>query len=871
MANQQKRRSTVNLDPRTIELIEKVVYDEARGEGRAGRDAVRAVIYNRMAANRPDFGGNTVQGVLNKRNQFQGVWQKARGNAARLPLPKDARNQYVEEHLEFLQTGVDPTNGATFFLNKQAAARPFNVNQKGIRIGRHEFFDNYNGNKVSVPEFEVNLRGFRDDPSKVSMEGTVPIPRPESRPTQEPPVQVADAGESSMIPYTGPTPGTPNDKNLLQRAFAAINPFSSPPSSSSRSEMVPPSSGPQGPLPTLVPYKGPLPQSVVGDPKQPTPLQFNAGGMVGGQGSISAPPQNRLLGRISEILRAAEQDSGPEFLPKQLDVMGTVRDVFLPSSRTVEKLSYGDPLFRMPTQSNIPITADKEYLAETVGMVPLAAPAAPIARSIVREAATTAPKGQISLPLGPVDDTMEALAPQKDAYETLGLTPEKIKAWQDANRINQRQPPVPEVKQAALDLRDGKITSQQYRDVVRANQPINPFTEVPPMPSLEDIASALKENQVKTGVVGVNKEFKDGEKVASRLDIPAYNTYDTWIVSLHDGTKAGGNAIGYAQTAVLKNVEFKSSPKAALNIATQKTDKSTIARIFGEWKNEDPIQAYERAKQLMNDPEWVQVGMNPYRHSYFYDKADMNPVVGADEIIQVGPLVLAKGVKKVSPDDPMFKIDPKDPASPVFSAAGVGALSGSEEDTLEFNTGGMVMKKCYDGCGMMGPDEFMMGYEEMSGNPIPMGSTAQEVADDIPALLSEGEFVLPADVVRYHGLKQIMEWRDEAKMGLMSMYMEGQIKIPGMDDEEEDSEEEESGGKGSKKSAVSAEEGEAEEGEEELPEEYTTPEGNVVGLASPEIEIEMMEVEEELEDADYYGDKELIVMFKKDPSLFKTR
>jgi hypothetical protein len=217
----------------------------------------------------------------------------------------------------------------------------------------------------------------------------------------------------------------------------------------------------------------------------------------------------------------------------------------------------------------------------------------------------------------------------------------------------------------------------------------------------------------------------------------------------------------------------------------------------------------------------------------------------------------------------MFKVDPKDPASPVFSAAGVGALSGSQEEQLEFNTGGMAMKKCYEGCGMMMPDDFITGYEEVSGNPIPMGSTAKEVADDIPALLSEGEFVLPADVVRYHGLKQIMQWRDEAKMGLMSMYMEGQIKIPGLEDE--DAEEEESDSEGSKKSTVSAKKDSAEEGDEELEEEYTTPEGNVVGLASPEIEIEMMEAEESEEDPDYYGDKELIVMFKKDPGLFKTR
>jgi hypothetical protein len=85
---------------------------------------------------------------------------------------------------------------------------------------------------------------------------------------------------------------------------------------------------------------------------------------------MKAPEQNQALARIAELLRLAEQDSGPEFLPQSLNVMGLFRDFVLPSSRTMEKLSYGDPLFRMPTQSNIPITADREYAAEVLGMAP---------------------------------------------------------------------------------------------------------------------------------------------------------------------------------------------------------------------------------------------------------------------------------------------------------------------------------------------------------------------------------------------------------------------------------------------------------------------------------------------------------------------
>jgi hypothetical protein len=65
--------------------------------------------------------------------------------------------------------------------------------------------------------------------------------------------------------------------------------------------------------------------------------------------------------------------------------------------------------------------------------------------------------------------------------------------------------------------------------------------------------------------------------------------------------------------------------------------------------------------------------------------------------------------------------------------------------------------------------------DKESGNEVPIGSTKKEVRDDIPAMLSEGEFVLPADVVRYHGLEKIMQLRDEAKFGLKKMEAMGQM------------------------------------------------------------------------------------------------
>jgi len=74
-----------------------------------------------------------------------------------------------------------------------------------------------------------------------------------------------------------------------------------------------------------------------------------------------------------------------------------------------------------------------------------------------------------------------------------------------------------------------------------------------------------------------------------------------------------------------------------------------------------------------------------------------------------------------------------------------------------------------------------MGMEE---DAVPFGSLPHEVADDLPVLLSEGEYVVPADVVRYWGLKHLEEMRTQAKCGLMYMEMDGRLQqVDNVDDD----------------------------------------------------------------------------------------
>jgi len=79
-----------------------------------------------------------------------------------------------------------------------------------------------------------------------------------------------------------------------------------------------------------------------------------------------------------------------------------------------------------------------------------------------------------------------------------------------------------------------------------------------------------------------------------------------------------------------------------------------------------------------------------------------------------------------------------------------------------------------------------MEVDPVSGNDIPVGSNAEDVRDDVDAKLSTGEYVVPADVVKYIGVAQLEKIVDKAKAGLEDMAEGGRI---GGDPVEEDMEE----------------------------------------------------------------------------------
>lgn len=69
--------------------------------------------------------------------------------------------------------------------------------------------------------------------------------------------------------------------------------------------------------------------------------------------------------------------------------------------------------------------------------------------------------------------------------------------------------------------------------------------------------------------------------------------------------------------------------------------------------------------------------------------------------------------------------------------------------------------------------------DPVSGNEVPFGADPENVRDDIPIMASEGEYVIPANVVRFLGVEKIEKMVNKAKEALEAM---GEI----VDEEEEE-------------------------------------------------------------------------------------
>ena len=200
---------------------------------------------------------------------------------------------------------------------------------------------------------------------------------------------------------------------------------------------------------------------------------------------------------------------------------------------------------------------------------------------------------------------------------------------------------IPQMEAAAQKVSEGKMSHAAYDKVVNKHKPVKPYEFVPQPASDDDANRALMENK-KPHWRG-HEDWPAGRKVGLRLDIPAYENHGVWVNSIHDEEGKGDDKrnTAYGSVSSVKNATFDAGPSKAIRVATGEQNKSPFARIKGELHHMSEDDAVEHMKKYLNHPDYAQVGMDPRRHGFFYDRKTMQPVTHAKHVVQIGPLVLA--------------------------------------------------------------------------------------------------------------------------------------------------------------------------------------------------------------------------------------
>jgi hypothetical protein len=195
------------------------------------------------------------------------------------------------------------------------------------------------------------------------------------------------------------------------------------------------------------------------------------------------------------------------------------------------------------------------------------------------------------------------------------------------------------LQEAARKVDAGQMSGREYQSAVNQYKPVSPWESVPRPATYDELRTALKEKQQPN--IGRGSEIQEGHPVGLRLDIPAYTRFGTWAPTIHDKSSSKPTVLAHEPVAMITNATFTLPQSKAMNVATGSVAKSPFATIDGKWASVTQDQAMAMANSAIKSKEWRQVGMDPDRHSFFYDRQTQAPIISAERVIQVGPLVLA--------------------------------------------------------------------------------------------------------------------------------------------------------------------------------------------------------------------------------------
>ena len=179
-------------------------------------------------------------------------------------------------------------------------------------------------------------------------------------------------------------------------------------------------------------------------------------------------------------------------------------------------------------------------------------------------------------------------------------------------------------------------------------------------------------------------ELPEGSSVGVRIDIPAFLNKGTYVQTIHESATPGdvGGRIGYDTSVRLSGpVKFfvkqgsSESSRGAVAIKEGRAKKHPIATVEGNLIKDRSVPP--------DIEDWTPVGMDPKKHSYFYDKRTGQPVIGGSESYSVGNTVFVKNPVPGNPSKFAFMPSPDSAMPGAYSfSGGYRALPGKTKGSF---------------------------------------------------------------------------------------------------------------------------------------------------------------------------------------------
>jgi len=311
------------------------------------------------------------------------------------------------------------------------------------------------------------------------------------------------------------------------------------------------------------------------------------------------------------------------------------------------------------------------------------------------------------VPKKPLSEVTEALKPiEEDLAQEEETVAEEKKApvereappKLDESKITPKKGRHPQMQAAAKLLQEGKMTREEfekYSDYYKPIQQVEAEKLLPPTSDekmLETVDSGKRDK--------VNVPIEDGTIVGLRMDLPARERGGA-VVSIHEGKpglKTLGKLLSFKNVAHLVGgkdgrVTFEPrSQEKGLGVAIGE-NKAPQQTVEGKWKNVTAEAAYAKVKELMGNPQWSQIGFDPSRHGYFYDRKTREPVKSASEVYQVGQFLLAKDVEFAPKSEFLYMLRDATPEQIKKTDAVVNSLYGAK---VVYQKGDLALVLGYD-------------------------------------------------------------------------------------------------------------------------------------------------------------------------------